>query len=375
MNPLLNELRDSVAGVVTDADVLNAYRHEWARDPHAGTPLAVVRATSTKDVQSTVRWASRHRIPIVPRGAGTGLSGGASAVDGGIVLSTEKMRDIRIDPRTRTAAVGAGAINAEVKQVAAEYGLWYPPDPSSYDMCTIGGNVATNAGGLCCVKYGVTADYVRAIEVVFADGTCLSLGRPLGKDVAGLPLKQLFIGSGGVLGIITEVTLRLIPKTTATATLVAMFDSIEAAGAAVTESMARVTPAVMEFMDRQSINAVEDFLKMGLDRTAEAMLLVRSDLPPDSAALEISHVDQVCTGAGAAEVFVTDDPHEGESFAIARRAIGNALVAKQRDLLVEDVTVPLHHLSSMLRGIGDIARRHSTEIAVNAHAGDGNLHR
>ncbi|RDZ48791.1 FAD-binding oxidoreductase, partial [Haloferax sp. Atlit-4N] len=167
------------------------YRHDWSRDVGAGTPVAVVRVEDAAQVQVAVRWAARHGVPVVPRGAGSGLSGGASAVDGGIVLSLERMRAIEIDTSCQVAVVEPGAFNAEVKAASREHGLWYPPDPSSYEICSIGGNVATNAGGLCCVKYGVTTDYVLGLDVVLADGTLITLGGKRIKDVAGLSLLKL----------------------------------------------------------------------------------------------------------------------------------------------------------------------------------------
>ena len=176
---------------------MEGYRHDWAKDPDAGWPLAVVRATCTADVQAAVRWAAQHRVPVVPRGAGSGLSGGSSAVEGGLVDLVERMRDIRIDPASKVAVTQPGLLNIEVKRAAAEHGLFYPPDPSSYEICSIGGNAATNAGGLCCVKYGVTTDYVLGMEVVLADGTAVRLGGPRIKDVAGLSLTKLFVGSRG----------------------------------------------------------------------------------------------------------------------------------------------------------------------------------
>ncbi|HTY26764.1 MAG TPA: FAD-binding oxidoreductase, partial [Mycobacterium sp.] len=197
--------------VVTDPTVTEGYRQDRAFDPSAGKPLAVVRPRRTEEVQTVLRWATAHRVPVVTRGAGSGLSGGATALDDGIVLSTEKMRDITVDPVTRTAVCQPGLFNAEVKKAVAEYGLWYPPDPSSFEICSIGGNIATNAGGLCCVKYGVTTDYVLGLQVVLADGTAVRLGGPRLKDVAGLSLTKLFVGSEGTLGVITEVTLRLVP--------------------------------------------------------------------------------------------------------------------------------------------------------------------
>jgi glycolate oxidase len=199
---LIAELPEGM--VVTDPAKTDKYRHDRALDPNAGKPLAVVRPLSTEHVQTVMRWASAHRVPVVPRGAGSGLSGGATAVDDGIVLSTEKMRDITVDPVTRTAVCQPGLFNAEVKKAVAEHGLWYPPDPSSFEICSIGGNIATNAGGLCCVKYGVTTNYVLGLQVVLADGTAVRLGGPRLKDVAGLSLTKLFVGSEGTLGIVTE---------------------------------------------------------------------------------------------------------------------------------------------------------------------------
>ncbi|MCB1280806.1 MAG: FAD-binding oxidoreductase, partial [Salinibacterium sp.] len=186
---------------------MGGYRWDRALDASAGTPLAVVRPTTTEDVQATIRFAAEHGLAVVPRGAGSGLSGGSSALDGCLVVSLDRMRSVTVDPVTRTALAQPGAFNADVKAAAAEHGLWYPPDPSSFEICSIGGNVATNAGGLCCVKYGVTSDYVLGLTVVLADGTAVTLGGPRLKDVAGLSLTKLFVGSEGTLGIITEVTL------------------------------------------------------------------------------------------------------------------------------------------------------------------------
>src|SRR5512139_3949967 len=219
--------------VTTDPAVLENYRHDWSRAPGAGTPIAVVRPADADQVQVAVRWAAEHGVPVVPRGAGSGLSGGSAAVDGGIVLSLERMRAIEIDPASRVAVVEPGALNVEVKAAAAERGLWYPPDPSSFEMCSIGGNIATNAGGLCCVKYGVTTDYVLGLDVVLADGTKVTLGGKRIKDVAGLSLLKLFVGSEGTLGIVTRAILRLVPLPLPPATLVASFPSVVAAAEAV----------------------------------------------------------------------------------------------------------------------------------------------
>ncbi|MFN2562562.1 MAG: FAD-binding oxidoreductase [Jatrophihabitans sp.] len=359
--------------VLTDAALLASYRQDWARDPDAGTPLAVVRANTTADVQAVLRWATAHRVPVVPRGAGSSLSGGSTAVDGGITLSTERMRRVTIDPVTRVAVAQPGAFNAEVKAAAAEHGLWYPPDPSSFEICSIGGNAATNAGGLCCVKYGVTTDYVLGMEVVLADGTAVRLGGPRLKDVAGLSLTKLFVGSEGTLGVITELTLRLLPAPPAACTLVATFPSVEAAAMAVVAITAGLRPSMLELMDNGSINAVEDFVKMGLDRDAGALLLARSDAPGGAAAAEIEQIRAACEAHNAAEVFTTSDADEGEAFAAARRA---AFPAMERlgSLLLEDVGVPVPSLPTLVHGIRAIAAERDTHIVVVAHAGDGNTH-
>lgn len=359
--------------VLTDRDVIAPYRQDWARDPAAGWPRAVVRASCTADVQVVLRWASAHQVPVVPRGAGSGLSGGSTAVDGGIVLSLERMREIRIDPVSRVAITQPGRLNVEVKQAAAEHGLWYPPDPSSFEICSIGGNAATNAGGLCCVKYGVTTDYVLGMEVVLADGTALRLGGPRLKDVAGLSLTKLFVGSGGILGVITELTLRLVPAPPPAATLVAAFASIEAAADAVLAITTQLRPSMLELMDRTSINAVEDMVTMGLDRTAEALLIARSDAPGEAAAHEISRMASSCEAHGAAELYQTSDPNEGEAFAAARRAAFPAL-ERLGSLLLEDVGVALPNLPALVRGVEAIAAANDVTIAVVAHAGDGNTH-
>ena len=204
--------------VILDEDRMAGYRWDRAHAPDAGVPAAVVRVASTEDVQAVVRLAARTRTPVIVRGAGSGLSGGASAIDGCIVISTERMRAIEIDPVTRIAVVEPGAFNVEVKRAAAEHGLWYPPDPSSYEICSIGGNVATNAGGLCCVKYGVTSDYVLGLTVVLADGTAVDVGGPRLKDVAGYSLSKLFVGSEGTLGVITRIDPAVGPRAATTST-------------------------------------------------------------------------------------------------------------------------------------------------------------
>lgn len=371
LEALIAELPEGM--VVTDPAVTEGYRQDRALDPSAGKPMAVVRPRRTEEVQTVLRWAAAHKVPVVTRGAGSGLSGGATAVDNGIVLSTEKMREITIDPVTRTAVCQPGLFNAEVKKAAASYGLWYPPDPSSYEICSIGGNIATNAGGLCCVKYGVTTDYVLGMQVVLADGTAVRLGGPRLKDVAGLSLTKLFVGSEGTLGIVTEVTLRLLPAQNASSIVVASFASVESAVEAVLGVSARLRPSMLEFMDQVAINAVEDTLRMDLDRSAAAMLVAGSDERGRAGTEDAEVMAAVFAQDGATEVFSTDDPDEGEAFVAARRFCIPAVEAKG-SLLLEDVGVPLPALGALVTGIARIADERDLMISVIAHAGDGNTH-
>lgn len=366
---LISALPDG--SVLTGPDAVEPYRRDRAGDPEAGVPLAVVRATSTADVQAAVRWAGRHGIPVVPRGAGTGLSGGASAVSGGIVISTELMREVKVDARTRTAVVQPGLLNAEFKASVAEHGLWYPPDPASFEICSIGGNLATNAGGLCCVKYGVTADYVLGLEVVLADGRAVRLGGPLIKDVAGLNLVKLFVGSEGTLGIITEATLRLLPTPPAHRTIAAWFRSTEDAAEAIAEIASTIRPSMLEYMDWSSLNAVEDMLGIGLNREAAALVLAGSDdLDPHGREIAI-----MLEAVGRHDPILVQEtsPENGAMLEYARRVAIPAIEAKGR-LLLEDVGVPIPRLAELIHGVEDIAARERVLIAFIAHAGDGNTH-
>lgn len=354
--------------VVTDPGVMDAYRRDRAMTVEPGHPLAVVRARTTQDVATTLRIADEQRIPVVTRGAGTGLSGGAAAIDGSITLSTRAMVDVEVDPAAMVATVRPGALNAEVKAAAREHGLWYPPDPSSFEICSIGGNLATNAGGLCCVRYGVTTDYVLGMEVVLAGGRVLRLGGTTVKDVAGLDLKRLFVGSEGTLGVMTEASLRLRPLPPPVSTVVATFADTVAAGRAVERIMASVPPSALELMDGAAVAAVDQVKSMGLEDVG-ALLLAQTDAggPDGPAVAEHAEV------AGASYVAVTDDPDEGEMFMAARR-MAIPCVERLGTVLIEDVGVPIPRIPDLLEAVADIAARHDTAIPVIGHAGDGNFH-
>ena len=355
--------------LVTDPDIVEGYRHDRATTVRSGLPLALVRAVTTADVQATLRVASAHSIPVVPRGAGTGLSGGASAVDGAITLSTERMRTITIDPTAMVAVVQPGLLNAEVKTAAREHRLWYPPDPSSFEICSIGGNLATNAGGLCCVKYGVTTDYVLGLEVVLADGRAVRLGGRTIKDVAGYDLKRLFVGSEGTLGIITEATLRLRPLPPPSTTIIGTFADVVTAGEAVIAVMSGVRPAALELMDAAAVAAVEAVRPMGLDPAIGAPLLAQVDGAPDEAATVVACFE----AAGASYVAVSNNPEEGELLMGARR-MAIPCVERLGTVLIEDISVPIPRIPELVAAVVAIAERHATAIPVIGHAGDGNLH-
>ena len=357
--------------VHTDAATLGAHRQDRALDPHAGTPMAVVLAETTEHVSAALRWAHQHRIPVVTRGLGSGLSGGASAIDGCLVVSTERMREVHIDTTTATASVQPGLINAELKAAAAAHGLWYPPDPASFEFCSIGGNIATNAGGLCCVKYGVTADYVLGLEVVLADGRVLTLGGTQIKDVAGLPLLKLFVGSEGTLGVITRATMRLLPQPPKPRIVVGWFDDPVKAAAAVHAAARAIRPSMLEYMDNLAINCVEDELGIGLDRDAAALIIAGTDdQHPDGP--EARTLLEAMTGNGATAAFEAPGS-QAKQFVHARR-IAIPAVERRGHLMLEDVGVALPRLGDLIAGVQDIAAAQDVPIAFIAHAGDGNTH-
>ena len=336
----------------------------------------------------------------MPRGAGTGLSGGANAVDGCVVLDLARMNQVvEIDRDNLICVVQPGVINNDLKAAVAEHGLWYPPDPASAPWSTIGGNVATNAGGLCCLKYGVTRDYVLGLRAVaggpavagqaeagdavadspvtgaVAYGDVVRLGRRTTKGVAGLDMVGLFVGSEGTLGVVTEVTLRLRPALAGTPrTVVGAFPDLVTAGEAVSQITRRgLGPSVLELLDRACLTAVEEWKHLGLEATAAALLLARVDTPGDSGAAESDALAGAMTGAGAIWVAQSTDDAEAEALFEARRLAYPAF-ERLGPVLTEDVCVPRSAVPAMLAQIEAIAARHGVQIATIAHAGDGNLH-
>ncbi|MGW6741004.1 FAD-binding oxidoreductase [Streptomyces sp. NPDC055025] len=360
--------------LITDPDIMASYAHDMASFCEAGAPAVVVLPRSVEQVQHVMRTATALRVPVVPQGARTGLSGAANASDGCIVLSLVKMdRILEISPVDRIAVVEPGVVNATLSRAVGEQGLYYPPDPSSWEMCTIGGNIGTASGGLCCVKYGVTAEYVLGLDVVLADGRLLTTGRRTAKGVAGYDLTRLFVGSEGSLGIVVKAVLALRPKPPQQLVLAAEFASAAAACDAVCRIMERGhTPSLLELMDRTTVQAVNAMTHMGLPETTEALLLAAFDTPDPSA--DLAAVGELCTAAGATEVVPAEDAAESEMLLQARRLSLTALETVKSATMIDDVCVPRTRLAAMLDGTAAIAEKYGLTIGVCAHAGDGNTH-
>ncbi len=376
MDDLLELLRAGLPAeaLITDPDITASYANDMASFCEAGTPAVVALPRNVEQVQHVMRTATALRVPVVPQGARTGLSGAANASDGCIVLSLTKMdRILEISPVDRIAVVEPGVINAVLSRAVDEHGLYYPPDPSSWEMCTIGGNIGTASGGLCCVKYGVTAEYVLGLDVVLADGRLLSTGRRTAKGVAGYDLTRLLVGSEGSLGIVVKAVLALKPKPPRQLALAAEFPSAASACDAICAIMERGhTPSLLELMDRTTVRAVNSMANMGLPDSTEALLLAAFDTPDPAA--DLAAVAELCTAAGATEVVPAEDAAESEMLLQARRMSLTALETIKSATMIDDVCVPRSKLGAMLEGTAAVAEKYDLIIGVCAHAGDGNTH-
>ena len=361
-------------GVVTDPDVLESRSHDQATFCAAGSARVLVRPANTEQVRRVIVEARRSGVPVVAQGARTGLSGGANAIDGCILLSLEKLdRILDISVEDQTAVVQPGVVNGVLSRAVAEKGLFYPPDPSSWEESTIGGNVATNAGGLCCVKYGVTGDFVRGLEVVLGTGEVLRTGRRTTKGVAGYDLTHLLVGSEGTLGVVTEITLGLRPAPDTALTAVATFTSGAAALRAASAIMSSgLRPSLLEFIDQTTARAIQRYRDMGLPEDVGGLLLAQSDRGSASAE-DVELMAAICRNEGAVEVAYASDEREADLLLEARRLVNaglDALGAK----LVDDVAVPRSRLPDLIQGIEEISARLGVVIACPGHVGDGNMH-
>ena len=344
--------------------------------PSPHVPMLVVFPSTAEEVSRIVGFCNSNGISIVPRAQGSGLSVNAVSESAhSIILSLQRMQSIVIDAETLTAVAGAGAITADIKKAAAGHGLMYPPDPASCAFSSIGGNVATDAGGLQCVKYGTTKSYVSGMQVVLANGEIIRCGGKCIKDVAGYNLTQLFTGSEGTLGIITEVTLKLIPRPQARRAMRVAFANIENAARAVSAIMTTgVVPSIMEFQEQTLIRAVEAYTHAGLPVNAGAMLLIEVDGDVSTLKPQTDTIRQVCDQLGMIDFHVAETAAEAEQLWVARRAGLPALARVAKGRVGGDPAVPINKLAQAVRTLFEVGKKHGVRVSCQGHAGDGNIH-
>ncbi|MDF2834652.1 MAG: glcD [Paenibacillus sp.] len=375
------ELIDGLRAIVGDKHFRN--------DPEAlvahsydGTPMlqslpeGVIYPETTEQVSAIMKLLSAHGVPLVSRGSGSNLCGGTVPVQGGIVMVMHRMnRIVETDTENLTVTVQPGLITAELIAHVESLGLFYPPDPSSMRISTIGGNIAECSGGLRGLKYGTTKDYVIGLEAVLASGEILRTGGKLMKDVAGYDLTKLLVGSEGTLAIITEATLKLVPPPKAKKTMLAMYRDLYGAARTVSRIIEnRIIPATLEFMDNPTIRVVDDFAKLGLPRDMEAILLIEQDGDPATVESDIARIREICELELADRVEVAESREEAEKLLTARRSAFTALARLRPTTILEDATVPRSRIADMVLRINEIAKKYNVTIATFGHAGDGNLH-
>src|SRR5436190_881821 len=373
----LSELRAIVgaANVLTSREDLIPYSFDGTAALQQ-MPGVVLFVTTTEQVSKILKWANTTRTAIVTRGSGTGLSGGSLPSTDCVIMCTVRMnRILEVDAANLTMMVEPGVTTVEVADEAIKANLFYPPDPGSMRISTIGGNVAENSGGLRGLKYGVTRNYVMGMEVVLPNGEVTFLGNKCVKDVAGYSMKDLFVGSEGTLGVITKVLLRLIPKPQAKKTMVATYSQMDAAAQTVSAIIAaQIIPCTLEFLDRTTIHCVEDYAKIGLPLDCEALLLMETDGHPAVVAEEAAAMERIAREHGCMEVRVAKDDEEANKLASARRSAFSALARVAPTTILEDATVPRSELAHMIRFVEQVAKKYRLRIGTFGHMGDGNLH-
>ncbi|AMR08956.1 glycolate oxidase subunit GlcD [Bacillus sp. FSL W8-0445] len=376
-----SQVRSKLIEIVGSAnyDDSNAGRLVYSYDAtpqFQSMPDAVIAPRSKEEVSRIVKICNTHRIPIVPRGSGTNLCAGTCPTEGGIVLLFKHMNQIlEIDEENLTITVQPGVITLDLIHAAEEKGLFYPPDPSSMKISTIGGNINENSGGLRGLKYGVTRDYVMALEIVLANGDIIRTGGKLAKDVAGYDLTRLFVGSEGTLGVITEATLKLIPAPETKKSVLALYQDIDSAAQTVSNIIAhKIIPTTLEFLDQPTIQVIEDFAKIGLPVHAKAVLLIEQDGTEDAVRRDIAVIEEICKKGNAVSVQTAQTEAEAENLREARRTALSALARLKPTTILEDATVPRSEIAEMVKAINSIAEKHQISICTFGHAGDGNLH-
>ncbi len=374
---ILKELQTIVGKkyVLTTPEDLVAYSYDGTFAEHR--PDAVVQPDSTEQVSAVMKVAWREEIPVVPRGMASGLAAAAVPMSGGLVLDTCRLNQIfEIDEVNFTVTAGAGVITQHLADTVAPKGLFYPPDPSSIRQSTLGGNAACNAGGPRCLKYGVTGDYVMGLTVVLADGRVLKTGGKAIKNVTGYNLTQLFVGSEGTLGIITELLLKLIPRPKVARTAKAIFPRLADASVAVNNILtAGIIPATIELVDETAIATIEEAMHLGLPLDVEAMLIIEADgMEEDVVLRQVEAIADICRASGAREVEVARNEEERAELWRARRSISPSLARRSPNKLGEDISVPRSAIPDAVAAVKEISRKYDLPIAIFGHAGDGNLH-
>lgn len=378
---LSNQVKEKIIKIVSlknfddSKTELVAYSYDSTPNMQA-LPDAVVSPRNTKEVSEIVKICNEFKVPLVPRGSGTNLCGGTCPTEGGIVLLFKHMNKIvEIDEENLTATVQPGVVTLELTKAVEAKGLFYPPDPGSMTISTLGGNINENSGGLRGLKYGVTRDYVIALEIVLANGDVIRTGGKLAKDVAGYDLTRLFVGSEGTLGIITEATLKLLPIPETKKTMLALYQDLEAAARSVSKIIAnKIIPTTLEFLDQPTLKVVEDYVQIGLPTDVQAVLLIEQDGPPEVVARDLKKMEQICMQEKAISVQVAASEEEAEALSTARRTALSALARLKPTTILEDATVPRSEVANMVKAITQIAEKYDLHICTFGHAGDGNLH-
>jgi glycolate oxidase len=362
-----------------NVDVSNMGRLTYSYDAtpqFQSMPDAVVSPRNTQEVAEILKVCNEHKFSVVPRGSGTNLCAGTCPIEGGVVILFRHMNNIlEIDEENLTVTVQPGVVTLDMIKAVEEKGLFYPPDPSSMKISTIGGNINENSGGLRGLKYGVTRDYVIGLEIVLPNGDIIRTGGKLAKDVAGYDLTRLFVGSEGTLGIITEAILKLIPIPETKKTMLALYEDIEDAARAVSAIIAnKIIPTTLEFLDQPTIEVVEEFAQIGLPTDAKAILLIEQDGAPEVVDRDIAKMAEICTELHAVAVRVAKNEAEADALRTARRSALSALARLKPTTILEDATVPRSKIAEMVKAINEIAKKYNVHICTFGHAGDGNLH-
>jgi glycolate oxidase len=378
---LSNQVKEKIISIVSKENFYDSktelLSYSYDSTPNMQSmPDAVVSPRNTKEVSEVVKVCNTFKIPLVPRGSGTNLCGGTCPTEGGIVLLFKHMNQIlEIDEENLTATVQPGVVTVELAKSVEAKGLFYPPDPGSMSISMIGGNINENSGGLRGLKYGVTRDYVIALEMVLANGDIIRTGGKLAKDVAGYDLTRLFVGSEGTLGVITEATLKLLPIPDTKKTMLALYQDLEAAARSVSKIIAnKIIPTTLEFLDQPTLKVVEDYVKIGLPTDVQAVLLIEQDGPAEVVNRDLKKIEEVCKHENAVSVQIAATSQEAEALSMARRTALSALARLKPTTILEDATVPRSEVANMVKAINEIAKKYNLHICTFGHAGDGNLH-